>query len=473
MKRLVVLMLALLTVLSMLACCSQSNESADSLFQSTISSDTVSYTDASSSNTLTEDVDSNNNDDIKNYTVNGVSFDRYKIVRPKYNFSYIAQLEIDKLVASINEISSYKLEVLTDDKSENEYEIIIGDCNRQKLDKLSNLEGFTVKIDGKKIYLQGGTQYATAVAVSELGRRIEKGELTDSDSFSGVYSEAIRNYDLSKYYNYKWGDDFSSDFIDSTKWNIIGEEYQTKGADGKSGQHGKNAYRSDDPKNIYIKDGCFVVSGTYDDNNYYGGTLRTYHKLQFKYGFLETSAKMPHGDGFWAGMWLCSLESNGIVGPEIDMNEMFGDSSWFAPNAHVWPTSRGTSELGYKHRSLDNIYGTNKRNYLNDANGKTFKDDFHTYGFLWTENDLIFTCDGNEYCSYSYSDQPDYLEAFSTVKLYINLSFTPGVCNSPLAQNATEDEWKSSNRYITDYVHLYQMDTPLFELSCEPNRDGK
>ena len=79
----------------------------------------------------------------------------------------------------------------------------------------------------------------------------------------------------------------------------------------------------------------------------------------------------------------------------------------------------------------------------------------------------LLTGDGRIYCTLDLAVDPDFVEAFTTTKMYPILSGTPGFSNCPWPQSATEEEWKNTNKYIVDYVHLYQLDDGVSELTTE------
>jgi len=64
------------------------------------------------------------------------------------------------------------------------------------------------------------------------------------------------------------------------------------------------------------------------------GIVTTYSSLQFKYGFLQIVAKIPHRSGLWSGLWLAAAD--GVWPPEMDMIESWGvkneTASFFHPS---------------------------------------------------------------------------------------------------------------------------------------------
>ena len=395
--------------------------------------------------------------DFADITVNGTNIKYYRIVRQHFNGSYLTQMEIEKLVSAINEMTGYEIPVVDDEYSdESDFEILIGNTNRGSR-KYDSRDQYEIAVDGTKVTINGGSYYATALGVSEFTRLIEKSAITSGDSYLGSYAETVSGYDRSKYYTPTWYDDFDGDTVDTSKWRVVGS-----GESVYSGQHGKICDRSDEPDVIYVRDGCFNIAAKLDEQFYYGGMLRTDTTMDYRYGFIEYSAKLPEGEGYWITLWMCGNEEGSILSPEIDVNESFGDSRVIAANCHSWPTSIGT-KMGYEHTSLDNEYGNRKRYYCPD--GKKFSDGFHTFGFLWTKSEMTFTCDGKAYFSYDITTTPEDIECFNH-KMFLILSMIVGAGDSPYdIEKMTPEQWQNTNKFITDNIYLYQLSDGVSELN--------
>lgn len=393
--------------------------------------------------------------------INNIPASEFAIVRPHFNSSFLTEIQIEKLEKLCYGADSGK-KVLEDAyEAPKKYEIAVGSTNRNGSRKIDDYDEFEVRIEGGNVYLNGGSPYATAAAVASFTGMLKENEVCDGDSFKGSYKEYEKKIDRKAEYTPSWIDDFDGNSVDMTKWYLIDEEYTGRGADGLSGKNGKRAFRSALPDVTYVKDGCFNVNYSQDEHNYYGGTLRTYEKMQFKYGYMETSAKLPKGSGFWNTLWLSVYNRKVNILPEIDVNESFGSAEKVSANLHIWPSAE-LQEQGHKHHSFDDL-NPGVRSFT-CPDGKEFNEDFHTFGVLWTERSISFTGDGRIYCTFDISADPDFTEAFTTAPMYPILSGTPGFCNCPWPQSATEEQWKNSNKYIVDYVHLYQLDDGVSEL---------
>lgn len=145
----------------------------------------------------------------------------YNVVYPRYNLSYIVKLEIDALVEDIGTSTGYVLGTLTDftvaefdiekvESESSETEIIVGDCTRDGVGVITDKDKYEIRIEGKKVYLNGGSPKATAMAVAEFAKMVSAGDtdITDASSVEGSYSAVEANYSNADNYKLTWGDDF-------------------------------------------------------------------------------------------------------------------------------------------------------------------------------------------------------------------------------------------------------------------------
>ncbi len=394
--------------------------------------------------------------------INGVEAGKFDFVRPHYNSSWLTECEMEKIIETVHNKTGFMMNINHDTYTEpSEYEIIVGDTTREGVEKITDRDQFKITVKGKKVYINGGSAHATAMGVSEFAKLLT-GDVTDAASVTGSYEAAMASYDKSTTYHRVWGDDFDGTEVDTTKWwQCKGFEFQSKG------QNGKVSLRSDNPNHVYVQDGKITMCAAEDDNYYYGGMIRSEGIMKYKYGYAEISALLPQGDSFWTAWWTwCDdTESSIYPGqpalcrPEIDINEMFGNSAVVHPNAHSHPTEEG-KKAGLEHTSLDKISG---KNYKCPDNGVKFSDGFHTYGFLWEENKLTFTADGNVYYSYDTNTNEQDLETFSHNMFFIISLATAFDNQTPVTTNP--DEWQNSNKYSVDWINLYQKDDGVHSIT--------
>jgi len=106
---------------------------------------------------------------------------------------------------------------------------------------------------------------------------------------------------------------------------------------------------------------------------YNSGIITTEKSLNFEYGLVEVSAKLPAGDGMWPAIWL--LPSSLDWPPEIDIMEMLG--------------SDPTMIYASTHSGANNDSSTLPV-YVGDTTQS-----FHTYGLDWEPDTITWYFDGN------------------------------------------------------------------------------
>ena len=406
------------------------------------------------------------NGEYENITINSTSLGRYNFIRPHYNSSYLVELEMQKMSEDVFERSGFYFDILHDTKEQaTDFEIIVGNAEREGVVKIENPDEYSIRVQGKKVYLNGGSAHATAMAVTEFSKMFN-GNITDT-VVTGNYSQTVAGYDKSTYFAKSWGDDFDGAALDSSKWGQVTE------TDSAPGKNGKLSVRSGDPRDVYVSDGKFTIAAREDENYYYGGMIWTSGKMYYKYGYLEMSALLPHGEGFWSALWTWSNDTwssdgagTALTRPEIDIVEMFGNSKYYAANCHAWPTPEG-EKLGFTHTSLDNTHANDKKYTLEDED-KVLGDDFHTYGFLWDDTMMGFTCDGDLYFTYDTTTNDNDKEAFNHM-MYLRISMANNWESAPYAGvSGTPEDWLQTNKYIVDWINIYQYDDQKSVMHCGP-----
>lgn len=392
-----------------------------------------------------------------------------QLVRPIYNVSYVVQLEIDKLLDSFLEKTGYRFDEVNDNIASNkgnntdgsgtltpseavEYEIIVGDCVREGVKTFDSSRAYEIRIEDKKIYINGGSPYATALAVAEFSKILLGNTAVTSDMsvLSGDYEATFEKYDSSEYYYPTWKEDFNSDDIDNLGfWTCRWDEKTTYQDLDKPGYRGSSKL-----KNNYIKDGKVYMDATQDEKGYYGGMIDTSAKVSYQFGYLEISCLHPKGIGFWSALWTVS-DGNAEYAPlysadnkythysETDIDECYGYGTMAYGNTFAWPTSYGNT-IGAKTNHV--------KNTANSEDDRGFWMDFHTYGFEWLSKEKVaFTCDGRVFAEQVLNE--DEQSAYAQPQ-WIKLSLAVGANDHDLTTDISE--WKNTNQYITEYVYLYQ-----------------
>lgn len=99
-----------------------------------------------------------------------------------------------------------------------------------------------------------------------------------------------------------------------------------------------------------------------------------------QYGYFEIKAKMFPGSGTHCAWWMVGLQDKNNQRYEIDIFENLGkDSTIIHTVGHSWS---------------DNAPAISAKDY---DTGINLSDDFHIYGFEWTDTEMVFYFDGVEY----------------------------------------------------------------------------
>lgn len=415
---------------------------------------------------------------IGSWTLGYANGRTHNIVVPSQNFSYLAMMQVEKLRDTIKGITTTSCEfniVKECDWTEksNQSNIFIGDVtghsrdNKYKVDTSSfTADDYAYSFGGGNIYVNGGSTQSLAMAISELAKQLEAA--ADGTTFaagtvvSGKYSEAINSYSTKDYYRGTFVEDFDGEDINTEVWNEI------EGSNITAALDGWRSKRSDE--HTYIENGNLVIEADFNEEEkmFYGGMIKTHGKMEYRYGYLEVSCVTPHGAGLWTATWTNHGKTGtGFYSSEVDVNESFGDARYTNFNMHSWPTS-AADNMGYAKYATQNISGTSSRKA--DAGKEAgFNDGFHTFGFFWTATGAKFTVDGFVQFEYNYDDlhkcslfsgsitDNDYDAFTETLSVIVSMTVAnPGMSNQ--VPDLTADYWNTSNKYIVDYVHIYQID---------------
>lgn len=396
----------------------------------------------------------------------------YVIIKPYNNLSYIAELEIEKLQAVLLEKYGYEVRDYKDEerRTAGTREIIIGSPMRDGVEKIIKGDTVSVKVVGEKVYLNGGSTYAVAAAVTEFTNMLKAGgniTLTDANSKTTDYETVAATLDNKTDYVATFRDAFDTE-IDLSKWNNF-NDYNQYGQNGKWAKRAKEDY-----SNLSVKDGVFITQICEDDEAYYGSMLTTQFKMAFKYGYFEISQIMPNGDSFWTSLWTRPAFATSLYWTEIDVNENFGMSTLSRGNCFPWLTDKGKME-GLKEQGGDACWENNYMMYYRYKDGvKTeWKDgdptweggdlyyNYHTYGCEWTYDTISFMRDGEVLTEKPIDDLNQLIAmGLRNQHSYLIVGCIAGSDNLTAEQisNVTEKEWEETSRYYVDDVVVYQKD---------------
>jgi len=176
-----------------------------------------------------------------------------------------------------------------------------------------------------------------------------------------------------------WSDEFDGPSINNDFWTFeIGN--------GNSGWGNNELQSYTAGENASIVDGNLVIEAREDPTRRFTSTrMITKGKFDFQYGRVDIRAALPEGQGIWPALWMLGANINQVGWPacgEIDImellghepNKVHGTAHWSGNSQH---RSSGTSTT---------LSGT-----------RTFKDDFHVFSIVWTENSIRWLLDDVQY----------------------------------------------------------------------------
>ena len=152
----------------------------------------------------------------------------------------------------------------------------------------------------------------------------------------------------------------------------------------------------------------------YGPCRYTSARLITKGKFQFRYGRAEARIKVPEGAGVWPAFWLLGADIDKVGWPscgEIDVVEFIGRE----PRA-VYGTIHGPGYSGAK--------GISRSAVLRE--GERVPAKFRVFAVEWTENDIRWFLDGNQYTVVNKKDLPFGARWVFDHEYFIILNFAVG-----------------------------------------------
>lgn len=232
-----------------------------------------------------------------------------------------------------------------------------------------------------------------------------------------------------------WADEFNETEINLNDWT-----FET-GANGWGNNELQNYTNGD---NAEVKDGILILSAKKANDNttvgsYTSTRMITKDKNEFTYGKMEIRAKLPSGRGIWPAIWMLGANINDAGWPacgEIDILEYVG----YEPNT--------------VHATVHTPSGSGANGDGSSKTLVTVEEEFHVYGLIWTEKEMIFYIDSPENITHKYSpttknvdNWPFYQPQFFILNIAVggNWGGAQGVDNSIFPQTME-----------IDYVRIYQ-----------------
>ena len=257
-------------------------------------------------------------------------------------------------------------------------------------------------------------------------------------------------------YNLVWNDEFNGTALDGSKWDDTRILMQSDGITQLSGEEAK------ENGTLKVGDGYLTLATKKSNGNYITTSINTYDTMQFKYGYAEIRAKFPYGvKGAWPSWWMTNAYStinSGIdaslpYGVEFDIVEVMNGSNKNSPNIHKWYREVKDENNKVVRDTMQLVFSDSGNKIFNYTMPNDKVNDFHTYGFLWKENEIIFNIDGEVYntlditCKFGEKDTED----SNYINQPMNFIFTNWVSEAALSGKTFE-----GSELVVDYIRLYQ-----------------
>ena len=174
-------------------------------------------------------------------------------------------------------------------------------------------------------------------------------------------------------------------------------------------------------------------------NDYTSGRITTAGKHTWTHGRLEVRAKVPAGVGTWPAFWALGANKPEVGWPragEIDVMEYVGQDPTNVLGTIHGPTSSG------------------ERWYLstNTDGAEPLSEDFHIYAVDWSEDELVWSLDGDEYGRITRNEAEQQGEWVFDQPFYLLLNLAIGGSLGGAVPPTTT----FPQSYVVDYVRVYE-----------------
>lgn len=257
-------------------------------------------------------------------------------------------------------------------------------------------------------------------------------------------------------YKLVWSDEFNGTKLDTKVWKISRPEATPADVYSTMDQvkfTGKTmlctAQRYYDPSNSTIK---FIESPAFETGD----------TMNYQYGYLEMRARLPYTQGTWPSFWTVSdgslaADINKNIGnfdAEVDIYEIFGSYDTATPNIHKW------GETHTQCNTIRNVYKFDDITHL--------RDEFHTYGYLWTKDEISMFIDGKKYQTFDLNfnydgDKKTGMTGFHRWQYIIlgtnciNSELNPGTDNTDRKADMSTTPSDFPFETEIDWIRLYQI----------------
>lgn len=155
---------------------------------------------------------------------------------------------------------------------------------------------------------------------------------------------------------------------------------------------GNNERQIYDRKFVSVEDGKLVIEAVKEGDKYFSGKINSRDKIEFQFGTIEVSLKLPEGQGIWPAVWMLGTNIGEVGWPasgEIDIMEYVGREPHTIYSSLHTPANHGDNAISQK-TTIDDI-----------------EEGYHTYKTVWSENDIQYFIDGEHVFTFTPPEYDD------------------------------------------------------------------
>ena len=275
-------------------------------------------------------------------------------------------------------------------------------------------------------------------------------------------NSVIRSSVPAQYSSLVWSEEFAGTSLDKNTWETRTYYYDSQ----------KDCYCGEDSKLLNVKNGCLTMaSQTWEGDGITHAcppSLATNISMNYRYGYLEMLAKVPYKQSAWPALWMgqsmdkygTEIEAAGYR-IEVDIFEIFGPTTVeeveVVPNIHKYYTTAGQTKYGASSHTM--ISGNQKETYKDFADKTNLSNQWHVYGFEWTDTYMAMYVDGVEYNRFSFDYNFDGKSDMSGFQNPCYLLLSNAVYTArkdDLNGHATAIDSDFPCEFVIDYIRLYQ-----------------
>ncbi len=233
-------------------------------------------------------------------------------------------------------------------------------------------------------------------------------------------------------WQYEWGDEFSGESVDTTKWNIASPGWTMP-----------NSLSTATASKVSVGGGALTLdatrTGTSGSVQFQSGSVSTYQKQNFNGGYIEARIQLPSTPGSWPAFW-------GLYDgwpPEMDIMEYPLDT---AAGAGYAPDEYHTA-FHYTNPSGGNSAGAGK---VNPGNAGDMRGNYYTFGARWIDDTSVtFYLDGQQVSSFNNAT-----EVAEMNHMYLIFGYAVG--GWPGTPNTTEWPVGFTDQTKVDWVRVWK-----------------